>query len=156
MAVSETALAQASRFQGATPMGMSTNAEPASRPGRRPEPGRRPPLRIVPPPESRARRLARRRARITTFVLVALTFGVMFVSVSLRIMQAQDQVNIDSLESAVNQAQTDNQRLRLEVARLESPQRIVDEARARLGMVPPATVTYLAAVPTPDTPPPST
>ena len=42
-------------------------------------------------------------------------------------------------------AQAENQRLRLDVARLESPSRIVAEAQARLGMVPPAVVIYLPA-----------
>lgn len=131
------------------------SAQRVMQPAPKPVPVRRPPLRIVPPPESRARRAARRRARTTFLVLVALTFGVMLGILGLRVLLAQGQVRIDELEAQVDAAQTQNQRLRLEVASLESPQRIVDEARTRLGMVPPESVTYLAPVAAPDTPPPA-
>ena len=54
---------------------------------------------------------------------------------------------VDRLEAQVTAAQAENQRLRLDVARLESPARIVAEAQARLGMVPPPAVVYLPPLP---------
>jgi len=60
-----------------------------------------------------------------------------------RVLLAQGQAPVDELEAQVTAAQAENQRLRLDVAHLESPTRIVAEAQARLGMVPPAAVVYL-------------
>jgi len=59
------------------------------------------------------------------------------------VLLAQGQGPVDRLEAQVSAEQAENQRLRLDVATLESPSRIVAEARSRLGMVPPATVVYL-------------
>ena len=64
----------------------------------------------------------------------------LFAIVGVRVLLAQGQGPVDKLESQVTAAQAENQRLRLDVARLESPSRIVAEAQARLGMVPPAVV----------------
>lgn len=77
-----------------------------------------------------------------------MVFGIL----GLRVVLAQGQGRIDVLEAQVAGAEAQNQHLRLEVARLESPQRIVDEARTRLGMLPPESVTYLAPVPLPEQP----
>lgn len=104
----------------------------------------------MPPPESRARRNARRRARITTTVLAVLSVAIVFAILGLRVVLAQGQGRIDLLEAQVAGAESQNQHLRLEVARLESPQRIVDEARTRLGMFAPESVTYLAPLALPE------
>ncbi len=114
---------------------------PAPAPLTRPQPARRPPLRIVSPPDPDAR--ARRRRRLLAGVLAGLACAGLFAIVGVRVLLAQGQPTVDRLESQLTEAQTENQRLRLDVARLESPSRIVSEARSRLGMVPPATVVYL-------------
>jgi len=55
----------------------------------------------------------------------------------------EQQTTIDSLSGDVSAAQVSNERLRLELATLEAPQRIVAEATDRLGMVVPEDIVYL-------------
>ena len=55
-----------------------------------------------------------------------------------------NQAELDRLADQADQEQARFQRLRLEVAQLESPERIVAVAQEKLGMVPPAGVTYLS------------
>ena len=57
------------------------------------------------------------------------------------------QVRLDALERQVVDAQARHQALRLEVATLEAPERVVSAATERLGMVPPETITYVQPVP---------
>jgi len=54
------------------------------------------------------------------------------------------EARLDGLQTRVSEEQTRYQRLRLEVAALESPERVVAAAQERLGMVPPPSVTYLS------------
>jgi cell division protein FtsL len=123
-----------------TSVRVHTRAKPAPAP--RPAP-KRPPLRVVPdnyvPP-----RVRRRRARlfgVGVGVLVALgLFGI----ASLHVVLTQGQFRLDRLQSQADQQQARYEQLRLQVAELESPERIVAVAQERLGMVPPAAVTYLA------------
>lgn len=71
-------------------------------------------------------------------------------------MMVSTQVHLDDLERRVAEAQARHQALRLEVATLEAPDRVVSAARERLGMGPPDTVTYLpAAVPAAPAPDPA-
>jgi cell division protein FtsB len=100
-------------------------------------------LRLVDPGEARRRR----RARLVTSVLVALTFAGLFAIVTLRVVLAQGQVEVDRLEASVERAQAVQQDLRLAVAELEAPAQIVAAARQRLSMVTPVTVTYLTPPP---------
>ncbi len=126
----------------------ATAAQPQPRPRPQPQPEvrpeRRPPLRVVGPPDPDAR--ARRRRRLVVGALVGLACAGLFAIVGVRVLLAQGQGPVDVLESEVTAAQAENQRLRLDVARLEAPSRIVDEARSRLGMAPPAVVVYLSPV----------
>jgi cell division protein FtsL len=117
----------------------ATAAMPQHQP--QPRPARRPPLRIVAPPDPDAR--ARRRRTLVAGALASLACAGLFAIVGVRVLLAQGQAPVDALESQVTAAQAENQRLRLDVARLESPTRIVAEAQARLGMVAPAVVVYL-------------
>lgn len=55
----------------------------------------------------------------------------------------EQQTTVDSLSNDVAAAQVSNERLRLELAELEAPQRIVAEATDRLGMVVPEDIVYL-------------
>jgi cell division protein FtsL len=118
-------------------------AVPARAPQRAPEaPPRRPPLRVV-GPEERAARSHRRRTRL------AITGGVAFLAVSLfgvvvaHVVLTQNDFELQRLQhrSAVEEARYE--RLREQVAELESPARIVASAQERLGMIPPPSVKYL-------------
>lgn len=57
------------------------------------------------------------------------------------IVQGQDR--IDALDEQVVTAAAETQRLRLQLAELMAPDRIVEEAKTRLGMVEPPNVIYL-------------
>jgi hypothetical protein len=87
----------------------------------------------------------------------------LFCVVVLQVLLTQGQAELDRLERRAEVEAALNRRLRVTVAELESPDRIVGVARRRLGMVPPATVTYLQGVgpddplpPVPAGPPPTT
>ncbi|HLK42548.1 MAG TPA: hypothetical protein VKV34_04350 [Thermoleophilia bacterium] len=100
-----------------------------------------PPLRVVGPGE-RSAAAKRRRARLlvaaTVTVFAAMVFGLVLVHVVL----AQNQLRLDQLNTRAAADEVTYERLRLQVAQLESPARIVNEATDR-GMVTPPGVTYL-------------
>jgi len=115
------------------------------RPGRalQPEavPAKRPHLQVVPPNylTTKARRRRARRLAVLGGIVVA---AGMFSVVVFHVILTQGQLDIQRLEARAQSASVKEQRLRLEAARLESPERVVQDAE-RLGMVPPATVHYL-------------
>lgn len=118
-------------------------------PARVPPPGRRqvasPParhLRVV----SDARVVAARRRRRLRAMLILSGFVMavsLFALAAFHAMLAEGQADLDTIEQQVSDAQARYESLRLQVAELESPSRIVREAQERLGMVPPPGVTYL-------------
>lgn len=112
---------------------------PEVRPAAAPEPGvARPRLHVVGPPATR-----RRLRTGPTFALGAsLAFAIAFAVVACQVVLVQGQQRLDQLDAEVAEATDRYQELRLEVAELESPGRIV-EAATNLGMVPPPEVTYL-------------
>lgn len=75
-------------------------------------------------------------------LVVASLFGV----VVWHAMLVSGQGRLDSLQQQVAEEQTRYQALRLEVAELEAPGRVVSEAQDRLGMVSPLEITYLTPV----------
>ncbi len=85
-------------------------------------------------------------------LLGVLAFAGLFCIVGLRVLLAQGQAPVDALEARMATEQAEFQRLRLELANLEAPSRVVGEAQRRLGMVPPPVVVYLAPVPVPAIP----
>ena len=109
----------------------------------RPEPAPERHLHLVSPAEV-ARLARRRRLRLAAVLggvfLTAVLFGVVFVQVLL----SQGQLQLDHLQNRLTTEQNRNQRLRLEVAELASPARVVAAAQQRLGMVSPPGVTYLS------------
>jgi cell division protein FtsL len=116
----------------------------------RPEPRRRAPA--APPkqphlwlvrPETRSRRLT----RLATALLVVAVFAGLFAIVAVRVVLAQGQAEIDQLSQSIEAQQAVRQDLRLTVAELEAPAQIVAAARQRLGMIRPASVTYLTPPP---------
>jgi cell division protein FtsL len=80
--------------------------------------------------------------------VVAVVFGLVW----LHVMLAQNQFRLDSLDARVADEQSQYERSRLQVDQLESPQRIVDTAEGKLGMVTPTTVIYLRPSPPPTSP----
>lgn len=127
---------------------ISTLPAPASgsRPALVPVPGRvsrpRPPLRLV---DNRRLEIAarRRRARRLLVTSVVLAGASLLALAGTHAVLVSNQVRLDDLEQQVADVQARHQSLRLEVARMEAPERIVTAAVERLGMVPPDAVTYL-------------
>ena len=118
----------------------------------RPEPRRtpirrRPELQVVP---KRRRKL---RTGPTIFLGGLITFAIALALVVAQAMLVQGQQQLDELDGRISEATRRQQELRLQVAQLESPDRIVAVATNDLGMVPPPGVTYLTpsgAVTVPD------
>jgi len=111
----------------------------------RPVPRRQPrptPLRVVAPGERTPQARLRRR-RLVVFGLAALAVIGLFGLVAEHTVLAQQQFRLASLQGQAATEQARNQALQLQVAQLQSPSRIVSEARTKLGMVPPAGITYL-------------
>jgi len=76
-----------------------------------------------------------------TGAFVALLFIAGFHSVLV-----SGQHDVDGLQARLTTGRGETQLLRMEVARLESPGRILDVARGRLGMEPPPELFYLKSV----------
>ncbi|MEO7836302.1 MAG: hypothetical protein ABIS21_01520 [Acidimicrobiales bacterium] len=112
-------------------------AQPTSPPPARPH------LRVLPADQKRKeadrRRLVRQIAAISAVVAALCVFGVVVFHVVL----TQNQFRLDRLRSQASTRQAEYDRLRLRVAQLESPDRVVAEAQQRLGMVTPPRITYL-------------
>ena len=113
---------------------------------------RRPRLRLLTAVDV-AERSRRRRARAVALLAVAvLVAGLIGVAAAQAIVTAQ-QVRLDGLQQQLAAAVSEYQGLQLAHAQLSSPQRVLEAAEHRLGMVVPATVTYLSAVePSPPSP----
>jgi len=95
-------------------------------------------LRLVPPRRRRAE-----RRRLAFYGAAAAVAAVCFGLVSLHVLIAQAQFRIDSLQQKAAAEQTRYENLRLAVAELEAPARIVSVAEGELGLVQPASVNYL-------------
>lgn len=90
----------------------------------------------------RVERAAPTRRRVGV-VAGALLFAVVLAgNVSVHASTTQGQFELERLQDSARQREAAYQQLRLEVADLQAPDRIVEQAR-RLGMVEPAKVTYL-------------
>lgn len=77
---------------------------------------------------------------------VAGVLVLLFVLAVLQTAIAQGQAHLDDIRAQTSARQSEAQALRLEVAQLESPARIIGEAESRLGMVEPSSITYVQAV----------
>jgi cell division protein FtsL len=123
---------------------MTATVAPARR--RAPE---APPLRLVEAPDQRAARRSGNqlsRAARAACATVAAFLVLLFVLAVLQTAIAQGQAHLDDVSAQTSDRQAQAQELRLTVAQLESPERIIGEAEQRLGMVEPDVVTYLAPV----------
>lgn len=113
-------------------------------PSRRPAEGDAPRRLRVVPDGALTPRARRRRARLWCAGIVALVAASLFGVVFFHVLLTQGQLQLDHIETRAAAEQARNERLRLEVAELQSPDRIVAAAQQQLGMVPPARVTYLS------------
>jgi cell division protein FtsL len=117
------------------------NAEPA-----RPEPEQaHRHLRLV---EREARRRTNRRHAIVSVAIAGIAV-VCLGLVALHVLIAENQFRLDHLEQQAAVQQERYERLRLQVAELEAPARIVSAAEGPLGMRQPGSVTYLPATSAP-------
>ena len=116
----------------------------------------KPRLRLV---DNRRLEQAKRRRRARRLVVAAAVLAVasLIALAGTHAMLVSNQVRLDALEQQAAEAQARHQALRLEVATLEDPARVVSVASERLGMVPPETIIYLEPVDVAqgDSPPPA-
>lgn len=122
------ALASAPAVRPATPSPAGAPDAPASA---RPDH-----LRVVEP---------RRKLRTapTFFLGAVLAFGIAFAVVACQVTLVQGQERLDDLDARIAESADRYDQLRLDVAQLEAPERIVEAATTDLGMVSPPAITYL-------------
>lgn len=127
--------------------GRARSLAPGSFPQRLRPDAPKPRLRLV--DNTRLEQAVRRR-RVRRLVAVAAVLAVasLIALAGTHAMLVSNQVRLDALEQQAAEAQARHQALRLEVATLEDPARVVSVATERLGMVAPETVTYLEPVAT--------
>lgn len=95
---------------------------------------RRPALEIVPAP--------RRRLGVLGMLVLGVVFVAALALVAFHAVLVQRQLRLDQLDQQVAEEEARYQKLRLAVAEMEAPDRIVAEA-SRLGLVTPPAVVYL-------------
>ena len=108
-------------------------------------PSTRPQLEVVPDVRrsARTRRLTRRALVV---VAILATLSAPFALVLVHVELTANQLRLTSLQTRGDLAQKDYEKLRLQVAQLESPTRVVATAE-QLGMVTPTTIHYVTASP---------
>jgi len=79
---------------------------------------------------------------IVIVIVAALPATVMFNSVQ-RTLVTQNAIEIENLREILQEEQAYNQKLKVNVTRLKSPERIQEIALGKLGMIVPATVNYI-------------
>ncbi|HET9770073.1 MAG TPA: hypothetical protein VFS16_04225 [Acidimicrobiia bacterium] len=88
-----------------------------------------------------------RLALVTTAVL---TVGTIFGAAVFHVLLVQSEFRLDRINKEAAKEQVRYEKLRLDVAQLSAPERIVATAQQRLGMVVPPQVAYLMAPAPPD------
>jgi hypothetical protein len=91
-----------------------------------------------------------RPLRLALWTTAVLTVGTIFGAAAFHVLLVQSQFRLDRLSVRAFAEQQHYERLRLELARLAAPERVVATAQERLGMVVPPEVAYLMA-PAPQT-----
>jgi len=126
---------------------MMARTSSARAPQRRPAPARveRPELRVVETPE----RDRLRPARVGT-IAGALLFLALFGLAAFQTVLIRAQDRLDDLNRDVAEQTEISRQLELQLADLQSPERIAQDARDRLGMIAPHTVTFLEPSPQDD------
>jgi hypothetical protein len=85
----------------------------------------------------------RERRRHIGTVACAVLFVALFAVAGSQAYLVQQQRHIDSTNIKISRAEDDAELLRIELAQLQSPQRITQDAAAKLGMIPAPTPVYL-------------
>ena len=101
-------------------------------------------LRLVDAGPRRARTTRRTRTTVLAVAAAAGVVAALFALVAFHVVLTQNQFRLERLQARADVQQERYERLRLHVAELEAPSRVVAVAHERLGMVPPAGVTYLS------------
>lgn len=127
-----------------------TGRAPSRSPAARPRPGgSRHTARSGPRAAPRRVRVGaprpRRRRRLAVTLAVAVSLLAVFGVVGFNAFLVQSQFRLERLQQELDAERQEFERLRLETARLSSPERILDIARNELGMVDPEAVTNLTA-----------
>jgi len=121
---------------------------PAPQRAPRPEPkaaDATPALSVV-DPRYRTPLQRRARARVMGMLVLIVVASALFGLVTSHVALTQGQFRLEDMRAEAEVHQARYERLRLEVAELESPGRIVAAAQERLGMVPPPGITYLSPI----------
>lgn len=103
----------------------------------------RPDLRLVEKPKRRV------GFHISNKVVLAYLVGslALFAAIGMRAEMAATQMRLNHLNSELTSMQTQHERLKVQLAQLESPGRVVSYAEKHLGMVYPTQVGYLGVAP---------
>ena len=80
---------------------------------------------------------------VFSVVAVLVVFGSLLGIVAVQTLIVQNRVQLDVVNTDLDAARERNRQLRLEVIELEAPERILETAVARLGMIRPDERTYL-------------
>lgn len=91
-------------------------------------------------------RLSNTSSLVFPIVAVIVVFGSLLGIVIVQTFIVQNRVQLDTISVDLTSERAINQELRLEVIELESPERILDTAVRRLGMIRPDERTYLPGV----------
>lgn len=86
-----------------------------------------------------------RPLRLALWTTAVLTVGTIFGAAAFHVLLVQSQFRLDRLSDRAAEEQQRYEELRLQVARLAAPERIVATAQERLGMIVPPNVAYLMA-----------
>ncbi len=80
---------------------------------------------------------------VFSVIAVVVVFGSLLGIVVVQTFIVQNRVKLDAVNAELSEAREVNRKLRLEVIELEAPERILDTAVDRLGMIRPEERTYL-------------
>ena len=86
-----------------------------------------------------------RPLRLALVATAVLTVGTIFGAAIFHVLLVQSEFRLDQLNKQAAKEEVRYEKLRLDVARLSAPERIVATAQQRLGMVVPPQVAYLMA-----------
>lgn len=93
---------------------------------------------------------ASRRIRLLWVVAVAAVLVAVLVVMASQALLVQGQDRLDELQRSLTEQETIAERQQLQLAELQSPQRVVAAATERLGMVPPSDIVHLRSDPSDD------
>ena len=86
-----------------------------------------------------------RPLRLALFATAVLTVGTIFGAAIFHVLLIQSEFRLDHINKEAAKEQVRYEKLRLDVAQLSAPERIVATAQQRLGMVVPPQIAYLMA-----------